>query len=59
MKAVISNRIYLNRTKELHDFLLDKLTYTLPSPYYNAPDIVECEVTRVNKNINKLRLVKF
>jgi len=51
MKAVISNRIYLNRTKELHDKLLQKLTYSLPPGIPGGPRIEECEVTRVNKDI--------
>lgn len=50
-KAVISNRIYLNRTKDLHDSLINELTYTLPPKRPGGPSESLCEVTRINNNI--------
>ena len=50
-KAVLSNRIYLTRTKELHQELIDELTYRLPPKKPGNPYEIECDVTRVNKDI--------
>jgi len=50
-KAVLSNRIYLSRTKELHDSLIEKLTYTLPPRGPGRPNEHYCDVTRINENI--------
>lgn len=50
-KAVLSNRIFMNRTPELHEFLKLNLTYTVPSKVYGNPDEIVCDVTRINKNI--------
>ena len=51
MKAVLSNRIYLTRTPELHNDLIDELTYRLPPKKPGNPYEIECDVTRVNKDI--------
>lgn len=51
MKAVLSNRIYMNRTKILQDFLTENLTYVFKSPRPGAPNETDCDVTRVNKDI--------
>ena len=51
MKAVLSNRIYLSRTPELHNHLINELTYRLPPKKPGNPYEIECDVTRVNKNI--------
>ena len=50
-KAVLSNRIYLSRTPELHQVLIDELTYRLPPKKPGNPYEIECDVTRVNKDI--------
>ena len=50
-KAVLSNRIYLTRTKELHDYLVEKLTYILPPKQLGRPNEYYCDVTRINDNI--------
>ena len=50
-KAVLSNRIYLSRTPELHDKLIKDLTYVLPPIQPGYPNQSYCDVTRVNKNI--------
>jgi hypothetical protein len=50
-KAVLSNRIYLRRTEELHDNLLNNLTYSLPAKLPGNPNEIYCDVTRVNKDI--------
>jgi superfamily II DNA or RNA helicase len=50
-KAVLSNRIILNRTKELHDMFSKELTYHLPSKRPGVPGEIICDVTRINKNI--------
>lgn len=50
-KAVISNRIYLTRTKELHEKLVQELTYILPAKKPGSPPEKFCDVTRVNSNI--------
>jgi superfamily II DNA or RNA helicase len=50
-KAVLSNRIYLSRTKELHDFLIKELTYKIyPKRAGARPEFI-CDVTRVNSDI--------
>ena len=48
-KAVLSNRIYLTRTPELHQTLIDELTYRLPPKKPGNPYEIECDVTRVNR----------
>ena len=50
-KAVLSNRIYLTRTKELHDYLIKKLTYVLPPLRPGHPNEYYCDVTRINDNV--------
>ena len=50
-KAVLSNRIYLSRNPKLHNFLIEELTYRLPPKKPGNPYEVECDVTRVNKDI--------
>ena len=50
-KAVLSNRIYLSRTKPLHDFLLEELSYQLPPKRPGLPPEYYCDVTRINDNI--------
>jgi len=51
MKAVLSNRIYLTRTPELHNSLIEELTYRLPPKKPGNPYEIECDVTRINKDI--------
>lgn len=51
MKAVLSNRIYLNRTPELNTKLVENLLYVLPPKQPNLPPEEECDVTRINKDI--------
>lgn len=51
MKAVLSNRIYMNRTPEINLKLMEALHYVLPPKQPNLPPEEECDVTRVNKNI--------
>jgi superfamily II DNA or RNA helicase len=50
-KAVLSNRIYMNRTVKLHDKFTQELTYILPPKRPGLPNIEVCDVTRVNKDI--------
>jgi len=50
-KAVISNRIYLTRTDELHDNLMQNLVYKIPPSRPKAPVITLCDVTRINRDI--------
>jgi superfamily II DNA or RNA helicase len=50
-KAVLSNRIYMNRTVELHDKFTQELTYILPPKRPGLPNTEVCDVTRVNKDI--------
>ena len=50
-KAVISNRIYLSRTKELHLKLMEELTYRLPPKKPGGEYEIVTDVTRVNKDI--------
>jgi superfamily II DNA or RNA helicase len=50
-KAVLSNRIYLNRTGTLHEELTKALSYTIfPRSKIVKTEIV-CDVTRINKDI--------
>ena len=50
-KAVLSNRIYMNRTPELHNKYTQELTYTLPPKRPGLPNTTVCDVTRVNKDV--------
>lgn len=50
-KAVLSNRILMNRTKVLHDYFDKELTYHLPPKRPGLPMEIVCDVTRVNKDI--------
>lgn len=50
-KAVLANRIYINRTKELHDKFLKDLHYILPPIKPGLPPQEACDVTRINKDI--------
>jgi len=50
-KAVLSNRIFMNRTQELHDAFDAELTYHLPSTRPGVPGETVNDVTRINKNI--------
>jgi hypothetical protein len=50
-KAVLSNRIYLTRTKELQDKLIKELTYTLPPTRPGGKPETICDVTKVNNNV--------
>ena len=51
MKAVISNRIYLEVTEEYKDFLNKELTYTIPSYNPNDPPMVIKNMSRVKTNL--------
>lgn len=50
-KAVLSNRIFMSRTKALHDKYSEALTYHLPPKRPGLPMQTVCDVTRVNKDI--------
>lgn len=50
-KAVLSNRIYLTRTKELHDKLIEELTYILPPKQPGMMNEYYCDVTRINDKV--------
>lgn len=51
MKAVISNRIYLEVTNEYKDFLSKELTYTIPSYNPTDPPMVIKNMVRVRSNL--------
>ena len=51
MKAVISNRIYLEVTQEYKDFLAKELTYTIPSYNPHDPPIVIKNMSRIRENL--------
>ena len=51
MKAVISNRIYLEVTQEYKDFLAKELTYTIPSYNPQDPPIVIKNMSRIRENL--------
>ena len=51
MKAVISNRIYLEVTEEYKEVLNKELTYTIPSYNPTDPPLVIKNMTRVKSNI--------
>ena len=50
-KAVVSNRIFMNRTPELHETLAKELTYILPPRRPGLPNETICDVTRINKDV--------
>ena len=51
MKAVVSNRIYLEVTQEYKEVLSKELTYTVPSHNPNDPPIVIKNMARVRDNL--------
>ena len=51
MKAVISNRIYLEVTQEYKDFLDKELTYTIASYNTTAPHIVIKNMSRIRTDL--------
>lgn len=51
MKAVISNRIYLEVTQEYKDFLAKELTYTIPSYNPQDPPVVIKNMSRIRENL--------
>ena len=51
MKAVLSNRIYLECTREYRDYLNDLLTYTIPSYRPDDPPLVIKNMARIRDNI--------
>ena len=51
MKAVISNRIYLECTKEYREILSKELTYTIPAQNPNDPPQVIKNLQRVRENL--------
>ena len=51
MKAVISNRIYLEVSQEYKDFLAKELTYTIPSYNPHDPPIVIKNMSRIRENL--------
>jgi len=51
MKAVLSNRIYLECTREYQDYLNDILTYVIPSYRPDDPPLVIKNMARIRNNI--------
>ena len=51
MKAVISNRIYLETTREYKEHLSKELTYKIPSQNPNDPPIVIKNMARIRENL--------
>ena len=51
MKAVVSNRIYLEVTQQYKEVLSKELTYTVPSHNPNDPPIVIKNMARVRDNL--------
>ena len=51
MKAVISNRIYLEVTQEYKDFLDKELTYTIASYNPTDPPIVIKNMSRIRADL--------
>jgi len=51
MKAVISNRIYLEVTRDYKEFLSKELTYKIPSQNPNDPPIVIKNMARIRENL--------
>ena len=51
MKAVISNRIYLEVTDEYKDFLSKELTYTIPSYNPTDPPLVIKNMSRIKSGL--------
>lgn len=52
MKAVISNRIYLNVDEELKKKLMAELTYKIPKKYVKGSKMKQYEIIRTYKNIS-------
>ena len=51
MKAVISNKIYLEVTQEYKEFLSKELTYKVPAPNPQDPPIVIKNMARVRSDL--------
>ena len=51
MKAILSNRIYLEVPRELKEEINSKLTYTIPSYNPHAPPQVIKNMQRINTNL--------
>jgi len=51
MKAIISNRIYMEVSNEYKDFLSKELTYTIPSHNPNDPPLVIKNMVRIRSNL--------
>lgn len=51
MKAVLSNRIYMNVTKEYRDYINEQLTYVIPSTRPNSPPIVMKNMARIRDDL--------
>ena len=51
MKAVISNRIYLEVTRDYEEFLSKELTYKIPSQNPNDPPIVIKNMARIRESL--------
>ena len=51
MKAVISNRIYLEVTREYKEHLSKELTYKIPPQNPNDPPIVIKNMARIRENL--------
>jgi len=51
MKAVVSNRIYLNCDRKYRDFLNETLTYTIPTYNPNDPPLVIKNMARIRDDI--------
>jgi superfamily II DNA or RNA helicase len=51
MKAIISNRIYLECTTEYRKFLNDELTYSIPSYNPNNPPLIIKNMARIRTNL--------
>ena len=59
MKAVISNRIYLEVTQEYKDFLDKELTYTIASYNPTDPPIVIKNMSRIRTDLVSIPAVSY
>ena len=59
-KAVLSNRIYISKNKELFDSLISKLTYKFPNknPSPKARPEIYCDVIDINENICSIPITR-
>lgn len=59
MKAILSNRIYLNADAKLQQHLDEKLTYIIDSYHPDAPPLIIKNMAKINKDLVSIPIGRF